>query len=251
MRGAGRWMMLGLAVGALGTGCSGRKSSLLLQRNATGPMEDVTAVGQGAAWVLQPTTQTEEQGKVEVTVTHATPQYLTELFQRREVFGEYAGAQPFFPENLVFYVKIANRSDERVYVDPTQFVLIDGRGNQYSILGADYVNAIADAKAPAATMTRGMIEDARPGYFGFSLPVGKMLAGKPQGRYALMTRSTMQKGYLYPGVVHDGLVAFWNPVKQSDGLKLLITNLKTDFSADDLPQRSLDFPFRFDASSTQ
>lgn len=249
MRGAPCGIIIGLAVLALGTGCSGRKSSLLLQRSATGPMEDITAVGRGAPWVLQPATQTQEQGKVEVTVTHATPQYLTDLFKRREVFGEYAGAQPYFPENLVFYVKIANHSDERIFVDPTQFVLIDGRGNQYGMLGADYVNALAEAKTPAATMTRGVLEDASPGYFGFSFPVGKVIASKPQGRYALMTRSTIQKGYLYPGVVHDGLVAFWTPVKQSNELKLLITNIKTDFSADDLPQRSLEFPFRFDAST--
>jgi hypothetical protein len=241
------YAMVGTAVLIAATGC-GRKSSLLLQRSATGSMEDVTAVGQQGAWVLEPATQTLEQGKVEVTLQHATPDYLAQMFQRREIFGEYAGKQPFFPENLVFYVKIANRSEERIFVDPTQFVLIDGRGNQYGIIGTDYINAIAEAKTPTATMTRGILEDASPGYFGFSVPVGKVLP-KSQSRYALMQRSTVQKGYLYPGVVHDGLIAFWTPVRKTEGLTLLVTNIKSDFSADDLPQRSLEFPFKFKTTS--
>ena len=249
MDGATRWMVVGSTAIALGTGCAGaHTSSLLLQRHARGPMEANQDVGKQEHWVLEPVTQTQEQGKVEVTVRFAWQEYLTELFQRRDIFGQYAGRQPFFSENLVFYVKIANHGDEKINIDPAQFVLLDGRGNQYGPIGGDYVTALAESKSPTSTVTRGILDEARPGYFGVSLPVGKVI-GKSQVRYAMMERSSLQRGLIYPSVVHDGLLAFWSPVKQANSVTLIVTGIKTDFSADDLPQRSLEFSFHFNAST--
>lgn len=239
-RGAGV-LVLSMVV-IVGSGC-GKQSSLLLERHARGPMVDAATVGQRVDWRLTPETQTQEQHKVEVSVTFASQDYLKHFFSNRAVFGRFAGANPYFLENLVFYVKINNKSDERVLLSPTQFVLIDDRGNQYSPINEDYVTAIAESRTPVATATRGVLEDARPGYFGLSLPVGKIVGMKPQGRFALIKQSSLQNGLLYPGVVHDGLVAFWSPAHQITSLRLLITNLKTDFNAYDFAQASLEFPF--------
>jgi hypothetical protein len=183
-----------------------------------------------------------------VTVTYASPEYLAELFRDRRIFGPYAGANPYFPQNLVFYVKIANRSQERVRVSPVEFAVVDDRGNQYAPINEDYISALAESRQPMATMTRGMLEGASPGYFGISVPVGKVMASKPQGRFALIKQSSFQGGFLYPGVIHDGLVAFWSPARQAAKIRLLLTNLKTDFSPDDLPQKTLEFPFEFTVS---
>ena len=129
---------------------------------------------------------------------------------------------------------------------PSEFTLVDDRGNQYTPLNVDYVTAYAEYRAPISTITRGMLEDARPGYFGFSVPVGKlMLPSKPKTRFALIQQSSLQTGDLYPGVVHDGLIAFWSPMADAKSLRLLVTNIKTDFDANDLPQTSLEFPFTF------
>jgi hypothetical protein len=238
-------VMGGVMVIAILAGCGGRKSSLLLERHARGPLTESKLVAQRVLWKLEPVTQTHEQQGIEVTATFAATEFLSKLFSDRAIFGPYAGLNPYFLENLVFYVKIANRSDKRILINPTEFALVDDRGNQYSTINEDYVTALAEAHAPMATVTRGVIEDARPGYFGVGLPVGKIIATKPQGRFALIKQSSLQRGLLYPGVVHDGLIAFWSPAKGATKVQLLVTNVKTDFDANDVPGTTLEFPFTF------
>lgn len=232
-----------LASSFVASGC-GRKSSLLLQRQARGPMVEEREVAQQIQWTLEPVTQTNAQEGVEVSVTHATWKYLHEFFRNKEVFGPYAGLNPFFPEQMVFYVKIANHSGQKLRIDPDQFVLLDDRGNQYHSLSPDYSTALAEAKAPVGTMTRGVIEDARPGYFGVGLPVGKIL-GKSQQRYALMQMSALQPSYLYDSVVYDGLISFWSPHTEAKQVKLSLNNIKTEFAPNDLPGKTLEFNFDF------
>ena len=226
-------------------GCSGRTSSLLLERHALGPLTQIGAVGRPIDWQLEPVMQTQSQGQVEVTVTFASHDYLKTFFDDRQVFGKYAGLIPYFPENLVFYVKVVNHSAKRVRINPADFVLIDDCGNQYALLNADYVTALEEHRQPFASTTRELLEDARPGYFGLSVPVGKWFAAKPQHRFALMKQSSLQAGSLYPGVVHDGLIAFWSPSKDATTFRLLITNLKTEFNAGEIAQTAFEFPFAF------
>jgi len=241
-----RSVVFGVAV-IWAVGCGGRTSSLLLERHAVGPLTDISEIGQAVVWRLEPVTQTHEQGKVEVTVTFASDTYLKELFSDKNVFKGFAGLNPYFPENLVFYVKVANRSDRRVRINPAEFILVDDHGNQYAPLNVDYVTALEDARRPVATTTREMLQDARPGYFGLSFPIGKLVTQKPQQRFALIKQSSLQGGFIYPGVVHDGLVAFWSPRRQAKTLRLLLSNIKTDFDATELPQTNLEFPFTFQA----
>lgn len=227
------------------SGCSGRKSSLLLERHARGPMSDMTLVGHQVDWQLEPLQQTQEQKEIEITVEFASREYLKELYSNRKLFGPYAGKEPFFPENLVFYIRIHNKGTTRFWLNPTEFVVVDDRGNQYATVDADYIDVLAESRQPWRTTTRGMLEDAHPGYFGLSVPVGKLVAQKPQGRFALIKQSTLQTGYFYPGVVHDGVLAFWSPVRETKSLTLFVSNIKTDFDAANVPQTTLEFPFTF------
>jgi hypothetical protein len=126
--------------------------------------------------------------------------------------------------------------------------VLDDRGSQYGALGVDFTTALEEAKAPTATATRGVLEDARPGYFGVGLPIGKMVSAKPQRRYALLAMASLQVGVLYPGVTYDGWVAFWSPNQEAKKLTLLLTNIKTDFNANDEPQTVLEVPFDFAAT---
>jgi len=224
-------------------GC-GRKSSLLLERQARGPIMEEQSIAKRALWQLEPETQAKVQERVEVSVTYASPEYLDELFKKREVFGTFAGSSPYFYEQIVFYVKVLNQSGKKLHLDPNEFVLLDDRGNQYQVLSPDYNTALAEAKAPVTTVTRGVLDDARPGYFGVGLPVGKII-GKPQRLFAVLKMASLQAGFLYDGVVYDGLVAFWSPHQDTQRLTLLVTNLKTEFDANDLPNKSLEFPFEF------
>ena len=223
------------------TGC-GRKSALLLERQAYGPLQEERSIGQGTAWSLTPVTQVKTQTGIEVTVTHATPQYLNEFFRNPKMFGEYAGMNPFFLEQIVFYVKIVNHSGKKMYLDPATFVLLDDQSNQYASLGPDYATALAEAKAPVATLTRGVLADARPGYFGVGVPVGQII-GKPQQRFALLKMASFQPGYLHDGVIYDGFVAFWSPHEGSKNLRLVLGDIKSDFIPQGFAQSSVNFVF--------
>jgi len=242
-----RWAALAAAA-LLGLAGCGRKSSLLLERQAVGPIAEEPLVAQQIAWHLVPVMQTQEQEGVEVNVNYASPEYLRNFFSNRSLFGPFAGPSPYYPEHMVFYVKIANRSDRKIHINPAEFTLIDDRGNQYGAIGVDYVTAYAESRKPVSTTTRGVIEEARPGYFGLSLPVGKLFASKPQAEFARLKQSSLQHGYLYPSVIHDGLIAFWNPPESATRLRFLIANIKTDFDANDEPRTVLDFAFDFSAS---
>ena len=230
------------------SGCGARKSSLLLERNARGPLSEALLVAKRFEWHLEPVRQTQTQEGIEVMVNHASREFLDRFFKNKDLFGEYAGRNPYYLENVVFYVQISNTSDGKIFVDPGAFALLDDRGNQYAMIGMDYVTALGEARAPFATATRGVVEEARPGDFGISLPVGKMVSAKPQGQFALLKQSALQAGYYFPGVVHDGIIAFWNPSTSATKLKLFITNVKADFGADNLPKTSLEFAFEFAAT---
>ena len=247
-------LALAMVVVFCGTaGCSKlvRKSSLLLERPARGPLAEVPTIAHHSNWHLDPETQTQTLKDIEVSVTHATDAYLLKFFSNRDVFGEYAGTNPYYPVHLVFYVKIANRSGKKIFINPAEFVLVDDRGNQYHTLGQDYVTAFAESRQQTASFARDLIEDARPGYFGISVPVGKFLAQKPMGRFALLLQSALKTGPLFEGSIYDGLVAFWSPSEAAKTLRLYVTNIKTDFDASDFPKTSLEFPFEFHVASTR
>ena len=243
-----RQVIAGMVVLLVVSGCAGRKSSLLLERQARGPIAEEPTVATQILRKLEPVTQSQTKNEVEAEVTCAPIEYLNKLFSNKAIFGSFAGANPYFPEHLVFYVKIANHSDKKIRIIPNEFVLTDDRGNQYSTIGTDYVTAFGEYRHGMATTTRGLLEGASPGYFGVSIPVGKLFAQKPQGQFALLQQSALQTGYLYPGIVHDGLIAFWNPSVEATKLRLLLTNIKTDFGPDDLADTSLEFPFEFEAT---
>ncbi len=239
-----RVVMIGAAALMLVWGCA-RKSSILMERPMRGLLVAAPDIGQPVHRVWDPGTQVQTQEQVTVRVTVATHEYLTSFFGNTRIFGEFAGQDPYFPEQLVFYVNIANDGANRIYINPGEVVLVDDKGNQYAPLNVDYVTALAEFRSPVSTTTRGILEGASPGYFGFSIPVGRLLVTKPQGRFALIKESSLQTGYLYPGVVHDGLIAFWNPSTQATKLRLVISNIKVSFDASDRPTKSLDFPFEF------
>ena len=242
-----RPIWLSVAMLMILSGCAGRKSSLLLERQTRGSLSEEALVGRAVPWHLQPVTQTKTQKGMEVTVTYASREFLKGFFSNRATFGDFAGTNPFFPEHLVFYVKIANHGDKKITINPGEFAVTDDRGNQYHVLGQDYITAFAESRQPMATLTRGVLEEARPGYFGVSLPVGKIFAAKPQGRLALLSQSALKPGPLFPGTVYDGLISFWSPPAAVKTLRLLLTEIKTDFDADDLPKTSVDFVCEFDA----
>jgi hypothetical protein len=231
------------------SGCGRHKSSLLLERQASGPVEEEHEIAKSISWSLEPAAQTQDQSGVEVSVTYASSDYLNKFFGNKKVFGKHAGLNPYFQEQIVFYVKLSNKSGKKIFIEPVSFTVVDDKGNQYYVLGPDYAKAIAESKAPFATMTRGVIDEARPGYFGVSVPVGKVI-GKSPRRSSLLNMATLRNGYLYDGVVYDGMVAFWSPHREAKKLKLLM-EVKTDFNAQDEATTTLNFNYDFTSSANK
>lgn len=241
-----RAALCGVLILLVASGCS-KKSSLLLERFAKGPLADTLSVAQPIQWELTPVVQEKTQGQVKVMVNYASSEYRKNFFNNKDVFGGFAGRDPYYPEHFVFYVEVTNHSSQKIEISPREFKLVDDRGNQLRTIGVDYVTAYAEFRQPVSTTTRGVVQGARPGYFGLSLPVGN-LARRSPWRFALLKQSGLQSGYLFPGVVHDGLIAFWNPSRHATKLSLFITNIKAKFDAQDKPQQSFEYTFVFDAS---
>jgi hypothetical protein len=231
--------------GAVGCGRSRRKSSLLMERPAYGRIEAMASVAKPVAWRLEPAQQTKTERGVEATVEHASPEFLKQFFSNRDIFQNFAGSNPFFPEHLVFYVRLANRSERRVSVNPGAFVLVDDLGTQYHPIGVDYITAFEEYRRGFSTMTRNLFEDASPGYFGVSVPVGRLFFKKPQARFALATQTSFKAGPLFPGVVYDGLVPYWGPSTGATRLRLILSNVKADFDANDVPKTAFEIAFDF------
>ena len=243
-----RRFVIGIIALLVVAGCSGsRKSSLLLERPTRGPLEESPMVGHRVNWKLEPVMQAKAQNGVEVTVNYASYEFLNNFFKNPKVFGEAAGKNPFYPEHFVFYVNITNKSGHKIKIDPMEFALVDDRGNQLSAIGVDYVTAFADFRQPVSTVTRGMLDEARPGYFGIGLPIGKILR-KSQWRFAMLKQTALQSGYLHAGVSHDGLITFWSPHPDAKQLHLIMSNIKTDFSPNDEAKAAADFVFDFNVA---
>src|SRR3989338_7282089 len=102
-------------------GCGRKRSSLLMERRARGLFELERQYGTRQVVYLHPPERSVKQSGLEITVRFASMAYLYEYFQNAAIFGKDAGLNPYQPENLVLYVQIANRSPQRIQLDPDQF----------------------------------------------------------------------------------------------------------------------------------
>ena len=189
-----------------------------------------------------PTASLSKDG-IDVTVRYASPENLEEFFENEKIFGKLAGKNPYPPDTLVFYVKVANHSGKKIMVLPEHFVLIDNLNIQYSELSADNLSAIYDSKANMWAFAKAT-GDLAPGPYGAPLKVaGALGAGGSRKLHYLIKQVRLSAGYVYPGIAYDGYVAFPRPHPDSSSLRLLINNLKTDFNAADVPANAIHFEF--------
>jgi hypothetical protein len=227
-------------------GCSGKRSSLLLERKARGQVAYEKQYGTRQVVYAYPPEHVATQQDVEITVKFYSLADLGDYFKRKELFGSDAGANPFYPQNLVFYVQIRNNSNKRITIDPAEFYLVDDLGAQYTLMSIDYLEALANEKMGVADMTRMGLKKA-PDVYG--VDVGGFASGivpTSRKRFALLKRVSLSKGPLLPGVVYDGFIFFIRPHKDAKDIKLILSNVKTDFDPGNLPKRSMNFTYDFE-----
>ncbi len=193
--------------------------------------------------VMDPMTSSLSKSGVDVTIRYATPEELDRFFEKKDVFGSLAGKNPYPPDSLVFYIKIANYSGKKIRVNPDDFVMIDNLNIQYSELSPDNISAVYESKANmwAFAKTTG---DLAPGPYGIPLRVAGTLGGGGNRKlHYLIKQVRLAGGFVHPGIAYDGYVAFPRPHPDATSVRILIANIKTDFNAADAPGIAIDFEF--------
>ena len=182
---------------------------------------------------IMPATASQSKEGIDVTLRYASPEDLEAFFEKKEVFGDLAGKNPYPVETLVFFVRVANHSGKRILVNPQEFVLIDNLNIQYSELSPDNISAMYESRANAWSFAKAT-GDLAPGYYGAPLKVASSLAGGGGRKlHYLMKQVRLAVGYIFPGIAYDGYVAFPRPHPNATSLRLLIHNVKTDFNPAD------------------
>ena len=226
----------------IGSGCGGRlamterpKSQIELRRPESLPI----------SIVVEPPTSSATKNGIDVTVRYASPEELDKFFEDKEVFGNLAGKNPYPPETLIFYVKVANHSGKRIRVNPGDFALIDNLNIQYAELSPDDISALYESKANVWSFAK-TTGDLAPGPYGVPLKVaGAMGGGGGRKLHYLIKQVRLAGGYVHPGIGYDGYVAFPRPHPSATSFQLLIGNIKTDFDPADVPTSAVDFEFPF------
>ncbi|MEE9612605.1 MAG: hypothetical protein V3W19_15225 [Desulfatiglandales bacterium] len=228
-------------------GCSRRKDKILLERRALGRITDEPSMAKEVERELDPVFQSKTEDEVEVSVRFASRDYQNSFFNNEDIFGDFAGDSPYYPEHVVFHVSITNGSEDRILIQPNYFVLVDDLGNQYGPIGVAYLLAFAKFRSPITSLTTDALGDVHPRYMGVGVPIGRLVTGKGQRRLALIKQVSIRPGYLYPGVSHDGVIAYWNPATTSKRLRLFLSNIATGFDPNNEATKVLSFVFDFDS----
>ena len=199
---------------------------------------------------LNPATASLSKNAVDVTVRYATLEELDKFFENKEVFGKLAGKNPYPPETLIFFVRVANHSGKRIRVNPDDFVLIDNLNIQYSELSPDNISELYESKAALWSFAK-TTGDLAPGPYGAPLKVAGVLgAGTGRKQHYLIKQVRLAGGYVYPGIAYDGYVAFPRPHPNSTSVNLIIANIKMDFDSADVPANAVQFEFSFAVEQT-
>ncbi len=194
---------------------------------------------------FDPVTASLSKSSIDVTVRYAPPEDLDRFFGNKEVFGNVAGKNPYPPRTLVFYVKVFNHSGKKIKVDPENFVMIDNLNIQFSELSADNISAIYESKAGAWTFAKST-GDLAPGPYGAPFKVaGALGVGSNRKAHYLIKQVRLASGYVYPGIAYDGYVAFPYPHPNATSVRLIFSDIKTDFNPADFAETAIDFEFPF------
>lgn len=198
--------------------------------------------------ILGPDSITSIKEGIKLEVKHASMDFLDEFFKNEQLFGKLAGTNPYLPDTIVFFVKISNNSGRKIKIQPSEFVMIDDLSSQYEYLQPDYIVELFSSRGNihAATKTTS---DVAPGIYGAPFGVASTLAAGPaRKRLFLLNQVVLRPGYVHDGIIYDGLIAFPRPNENAKNLRLILTDVKIDFTADDRPTQSLDFDYSFGVS---
>lgn len=196
---------------------------------------------------VETTAATLAKENIEITATYVNEDYLNNFFNNKDLFGDYAGINPYVPEVMVFYVKIINNSGGKIRFEPKEFTALDDLNSQYMYLSPDDIIDIYAARGSLYGFAK-TTGDIAPGIYGAPLRVATLGGGPARKRLFLLNQVVLKGGYLHNGVIYDGYIAFLKPNQAAKTLTLIFPNIKTGFDADDKATKSVDFEFNFSVS---
>jgi len=223
------------------SGCAG---GYLYSQKTKGRLEPHT-FAKAEGYKLMPVEQTQEQEGVEIDVQYISYQRLSGIFTDKKTYGANAGKNPFPKELIVFKVRIENKSESRIFINPDNFVLLDEEGTQYLYINPDYIMDIYKSKKSLYSFTKST-SALTSGIYGASVDFARSLTGRGLERIrALLKSIELTGGYVYPGVIYDGFIAFLRPIPDAKDIRLIFSNIKTKFDVNDEALESIDFVFNF------
>ncbi|MDP8216487.1 MAG: hypothetical protein P9L98_04130 [Candidatus Kaelpia imicola] len=197
------------------------------------------------AYALIPVQQQQEEEGIWILVEYLPEENLKNIFLDKKIYGTYAGKNPYPDGMIVMKVRIENKTESRIFINPGDFVLLDELGTQYLYISPERIKEIYEAKSSVYNFTKSTSSLA-PGIYGAPLDMAKGLAGRGlKKKFALLKSIELSGGYLYPGVVYDGYLCFLKPNSKAKDVKLIMSNIKTSFDVNDEALGRIDFKFDF------
>ncbi len=238
-------------------GCSTNKSELMLQKNREKKLNlSPNFIRKSSRYskdlVLKPSNMTLVKEGVSIYVEYLNSNVLEKFFNNEERFGDLADSNPYFPDFLVFYIKITNESGKVIHLDPKEFVILDDLHGQYSCLDSDYIISLYKARSSVYSITQSTDKFTPGGFYGAPIDVATSLAGKSIAKRSIQLKTVeLSGGYVYDGVIYDGLISFLKPPKDSSKIKLLLPDIKIKANPDDETFKSVTFTANFDIISSE
>jgi len=223
------------------SGCAG---GYVYGKKTKGRLEPVEEI-EKAAYGLTPVQQQQEEDGIRISVEYLPEENLKNIFLDKKIYGSYAGKNPYPDGMIVVRVRIENKSESRIFINPDDFVLLDELGTQYLYISPERIREVYEAKSSVYNFTKSTSSLAS-GVYGAPLDMAKSLAGRGlKKRFALLKSIELSGGYVYPGVTYDGYLCFLKPNSKAEDVKLIMSNIKTSFDVNDEALGRVDFKFDF------
>ncbi len=196
-------------------------------------------------YTLTPIQQQKEEEGILVSVEYIPKESLQDIFLDKKIYGIYAGKSPYPDGTTVVRVRVENKTESRVLIDPDNFVLLDELGTQYLYISPESIKEIYESKSLIYDFMRSKSLPAS-GIYGTALGTAQGSGGRGVNKKFVLLKSVeLRGGYIYPGVSSEGYLCFLNPDPKAKNIKLIISNVKTSFDVNDEALGRVDFKFDF------
>jgi len=231
-------------------GCSSKYGNMVRDKKEKKLMRHTALNENGTRYkenvILEPPSLTLTKKNVTFYIEHFNNKELDEFFSNKERFRKCAGSSPYFDDMLVFYIRITNNSGGKIKINSENFVILDDLNSQYSHLNINYIISLYKSKSKIYSLTKSAEKLTPGGIYGTSVDMATSLAGRGiEKKFIQLKNVELSGGYIYSGVVYDGLIAFFKPSQKASIIKLILPDIITKFDANNEALEKIEFKVIF------